>query len=77
MSGKPDAAGSIPTIEAAAWLSWPGTRRIFELCSAEGEVVRAVGGAVRDTLLGTPVTEVDFATTADGWKTDFWIGLNF
>ncbi len=43
-----------------------GARRAGELCevlgAAEGKV-RFVGGAVRDTLLGIDVADVDLATT--------------
>ncbi len=37
---------------------------MFACLNREGFEVRAVGGAVRNALLGRPVTEVDFATTA-------------
>jgi poly(A) polymerase len=51
---------SRPTLPAADW-----TRRedLAALVAALGaENVRWVGGAVRDTLLGTPVTDIDAAT---------------
>jgi tRNA nucleotidyltransferase/poly(A) polymerase len=38
--------------------------QIFGLFPPGGEEARVVGGAVRNTLLGAPVREVDFATTA-------------
>jgi tRNA nucleotidyltransferase/poly(A) polymerase len=37
--------------------------RLLDLLSANGEDARAVGGAVRNALLGLPVGEVDIATT--------------
>lgn len=37
---------------------------IFSALGREGEEARIVGGAVRDALLGLPVGDVDFATTA-------------
>ena len=37
---------------------------MFAALSGNGIETRAVGGAVRDALLGLPVTDVDFATTA-------------
>lgn len=55
---------SPPSIADAEWLRWPGTVRVFAAIGAGGDEVRAVGGAVRDTLLSRPVTDVDFATTA-------------
>lgn len=46
----------------APWQEAPGLRRIIAALSAEGGTVRYVGGAVRDTLLDVPVTDVDLAT---------------
>ena len=42
-------------------------RNACRACGADGDGVetRAVGGAVRNTLLGLPVTEIDLATTAE------------
>jgi poly(A) polymerase len=43
-----------------AWLHWPQTQTLIK---AFGDApVRFVGGAVRDALLGRPVTDVDVAT---------------
>ncbi|WP_419814700.1 CCA tRNA nucleotidyltransferase [Glacieibacterium sp.] len=44
------------------WLSTSGARRIFAALDAAGGHVRPVGGAVRDALLGLPVSDVDLAT---------------
>ncbi|MGV8839320.1 MAG: CCA tRNA nucleotidyltransferase [Bauldia sp.] len=52
-----------PRIDAP-FLSDPAVRAVFAAVGAGGDEVRAVGGAVRDTLLGRPVVDVDFATTA-------------
>ncbi|MEH3146501.1 MAG: CCA tRNA nucleotidyltransferase [Methylobacterium frigidaeris] len=38
-------------------------RRVLEALEAPGEETRLVGGAVRDALLGRPVTDIDLATT--------------
>ncbi len=46
----------------AEWRSRPGLRRIVDALGADGGAVKIVGGAVRDTLLGLPVTDVDLAT---------------
>ncbi|MDH3581328.1 MAG: CCA tRNA nucleotidyltransferase [Hyphomicrobiales bacterium] len=46
------------------WLSWPETQRVFEALGAEGNTVRAVGGVVRNTLLGRPINDVDLASDA-------------
>ena len=41
----------------AEWRERPGLRRIVVALSADGGAVKAVGGAVRDTLLGLPVAD--------------------
>ncbi|MGQ3101520.1 MAG: CCA tRNA nucleotidyltransferase [Sphingopyxis solisilvae] len=46
----------------AEWRLRPGLRRIIDALGADGGAVKIVGGAVRDTLLGLPVTDVDLAT---------------
>lgn len=55
---------ALPSLKDAEWLRRPATRRVFEALEAPGVETRAVGGAVRDALLGRPVREVDLATTA-------------
>jgi len=42
------------------WRTAPGLRRIVAALGADA--VKIVGGAVRDTLLGLPVTDIDLAT---------------
>jgi poly(A) polymerase len=51
-------------LKAAPWLANPDAQAIFSLLDGEGERTRAVGGIVRDTLLGIARenSEVDFAT---------------
>jgi poly(A) polymerase len=46
----------------AAWRHGEGLRRIVTALVARGGAVKLVGGAVRDTLLGLPVTDIDLAT---------------
>ena len=53
-----------PSLKNAEWLKRPETARVFAALSGDGIETRAVGGAVRNTLLGLPVTEVDLACTA-------------
>jgi poly(A) polymerase len=48
----------------AAWLKSDATARLLALLDRDGEEARAVGGAVRNALLGLPVGEIDVATTA-------------
>ena len=49
-------------LPAAEWRERPGLRRIVAALSADGGAVKAVGGAVRDTLLELAVTDIDLAT---------------
>ncbi|MEI2383614.1 CCA tRNA nucleotidyltransferase [Breoghania sp. JC706] len=48
----------------APWLTSASIRRVFEAVAMEGDEARVVGGAVRNTLMGEPVGDVDIATTA-------------
>jgi poly(A) polymerase len=57
-----------PSLKDAEWLNRPETARVFAALSGDGIETRAVGGAVRDALLGLPVTDIDFATTAEPGK---------
>jgi poly(A) polymerase len=54
----------LPNLAGADWLTRPETRRVFAALAAGGAEARAVGGAVRNALMGTPVKDVDIATTA-------------
>jgi poly(A) polymerase len=40
----------------------PATRRVIEALGGTGQPARFVGGAVRDAVLGRPVTDIDVAT---------------
>lgn len=53
-----------PSLKDAPWLKRPETARIFAALSVPGVETRAVGGAVRNSLLGLAVAEIDLATTA-------------
>jgi poly(A) polymerase len=57
-------------IDTQPWMTAPGTRAVFGALGAEGAVVRIVGGAVRDAVIGRADsnTEVDIATP-DGPET--------
>jgi poly(A) polymerase len=48
----------------AAWLRLPQTQSVFAMIEAGGYGARAVGGIVRNTLLGLPATDIDIATEA-------------
>ena len=47
----------------AHWLHRPGFERLCEVLGAAEDQVRLVGGAVRDGLLGIPVSDIDLATS--------------
>jgi len=53
-----------PSLKDADWLKRPETARVFAALTSSGVEARAVGGAVRNSLLRLPVTEIDLATTA-------------
>jgi poly(A) polymerase len=46
------------------WLKKGPVARLLSLLDRDGEEARVVGGAVRNALLGEPITEFDVATTA-------------
>ncbi|GAA4715990.1 CCA tRNA nucleotidyltransferase [Sphingomonas lutea] len=50
------------TLDAAKWRKRRGMQRLFDALGADEGLTRFVGGAVRDDLLGLPVSDVDLAT---------------
>ncbi|WP_234051046.1 MULTISPECIES: CCA tRNA nucleotidyltransferase [unclassified Xanthobacter] len=52
------------SLAGADFWSRHGLRDLLAVLNGGGEEARVVGGAVRNTLLGRPVTDVDIATTA-------------
>ena len=52
------------TIQSPSFLDNERVLRIFDVFDGAGEETRAVGGALRNHLLGVPVSDEDFATTA-------------
>jgi poly(A) polymerase len=51
-------------ITGATWLQRPETQAVIAALTSRGFAARVVGGAVRNALLGQPVTDVDIATLA-------------
>lgn len=51
------------SVAAETWFSAPALTRVFNLLNADGGEVRVVGGAVRNSLMGLPVADIDLATT--------------
>ena len=58
------AKAALQRLKDAPWLRDPATQKVFALLDGEKGKTRAVGGAVRDTLVDHPreATEIDFAT---------------
>jgi tRNA nucleotidyltransferase/poly(A) polymerase len=48
----------------ASWLAAHAVKSVFAALDGDGDETRVVGGAVRNALMGIPVVDVDFATTA-------------
>ena len=46
------------------WLKVPATRAVFSMLADAGHKAYAVGGCVRNTLLGAPVKDIDLSTDA-------------
>jgi poly(A) polymerase len=60
----PPTPGRPLSLAGADWLERAETKAVFAALAAGGFAARAVGGAVRNALLGLPVGDVDIATTA-------------
>ena len=54
----------LPSLATADWLRREETRAVLDALTRDGAQARAVGGVVRNALLGLPVKDVDIATTA-------------
>ena len=52
------------SLAGAAWLTAGALPRLLGVLDGDGEEARAVGGAVRNALIGMPIAEIDVATTA-------------
>lgn len=52
------------TLVAGDWLKDAKTQAVFDAFEAAGRALFAVGGCVRNDLLGVPVSDVDMATNA-------------
>jgi poly(A) polymerase len=53
-----------PSLADAPWLNEGPLARLLAVLDRDGEEARAIGGAVRNALLGEPIGEIDVATTA-------------
>lgn len=52
------------SVADAEWFQRPQLRAVFAALNRDGHEARVVGGAPRNTLMGLPVGDVDFAATA-------------
>lgn len=52
------------SVADAEWFRQPQMHAVFAALNRDGHEARIVGGAVRNTLMGLPVGDIDFATTA-------------
>ena len=50
------------TLDAAKWRKKRGMKRLLDALGADEGLTRYVGGAVRDDLIGEPVSDIDLAT---------------
>ncbi|MGE0239578.1 MAG: CCA tRNA nucleotidyltransferase [Parvibaculaceae bacterium] len=54
---------TLPSLSSESWLKDGALRRVFDALAAAGGEARVAGGAVRNTLMGEPVNDIDIATT--------------
>jgi len=62
-AADPNTPDPDPRLTKASWLTAPATQTVLNAITSGGGAARIVGGAVRNTLLGHPVTDIDIATT--------------
>ncbi len=60
----PPTSPAIPSLAEAPWLTARSTRKVLDALAAAGFEGRVVGGTVRNTLMGLPVSDIDIATPA-------------
>ncbi|MBX2804699.1 MAG: CCA tRNA nucleotidyltransferase [Hyphomicrobiales bacterium] len=53
------------SVADAEWFQWPELHRVFDALNTEGHEARVVGGALRNTLMNLPISDIDFAVTAE------------
>lgn len=53
----------LPSLAKAAWLNEPRLQEVMRVITLAGAEVRVAGGAVRNSLLGVAISDVDLATT--------------
>ena len=48
--------------DRSGWMRAPATRKVVAALTGAGQPARFVGGCVRDTLMGRPISDIDIAT---------------
>ena len=51
------------SVAGADWFDNPGLRQVLDILNRDGGEARVVGGAVRNSLMGLPVSDMDIATS--------------
>ena len=64
MTGELPEYEPLQTLKDQSWLRSDNTQRVLGILEEGGFDARIVGGAVRNTLLGRPIKDIDIATTA-------------
>lgn len=64
MTAERETSTGLPSLAGAPWLAKPATRAVLAALKAAGFEGRIVGGSVRNTLMGLPVSDLDIATPA-------------
>ena len=63
-TADPPTSPNPPRISHADWLDRPETQAVLRALNTPEHKTRAVGGAVRNALMGQPISDIDLATTA-------------
>ncbi|MFL5098228.1 MAG: hypothetical protein ACJ8ES_23245 [Xanthobacteraceae bacterium] len=63
-ASDPAGAITVESLARAEWLKHGSLAELLSVLNRHGEEARAIGGAVRDSLLGKDPVEIDVATTA-------------
>lgn len=54
---------SVPSVKLQNWFQSPQLQKVFDVLNVDGGEIRVAGGAVRNSLMGHPIEDIDMATT--------------